>query len=141
MMTPEQIAVCRASFRSRLQEQYRVHEKRRTEVAEAILQHGHDIIARFPSIQRAYLFGSTIRPGTFHAESDADIGVQGATAEDYFGLWAAFEELLPTVTIDIRDVDPQTHFGRAVVSTGILLYERKDSSSASGDSRRDQEHR
>ncbi|MEZ4658002.1 MAG: nucleotidyltransferase domain-containing protein [Caldilineaceae bacterium] len=130
-MTPEQVAAYRASFSGRLQDKYRIHEQRRQELMQTVLRCAHKTFSRFPSIQRAYLFGSIIRPNEFHSLSDVDIGIEGATAEEYFGVWAAFEELLPQVAIDIRDVDPLTSFGQAITRTGIQIYERTDTSPSS----------
>ncbi|MEZ4714136.1 MAG: nucleotidyltransferase domain-containing protein [Caldilineaceae bacterium] len=130
-MAPEHIAAYRASFRGRLQDKYRTHEKRRQQLMQTVLRCAHKTFTRFPSIQRAYLFGSIIRPREFHAESDVDIGIEGANAEEYFGAWAAFEELLPQVVIDIRDVDALTSFGQAIMRTGIMIYERTDTSPSS----------
>jgi predicted nucleotidyltransferase len=50
-------------------------------------------------IQRAYIFGSVIRPGRFTETSDIDIAVESIPAEQYFKAVALFSMQLA------RDVD------------------------------------
>jgi len=128
------IEACRRTLQNRWRKQLEQREQRRQQVLETVLNVAPAIIARFPSIQRAYLFGSITRPGAFHAESDVDIGVEGASAVEYFAVWRALDEAFPEIFLDVRDVVPETYFGQQVQNRGILLYEREHPHSASGNS-------
>jgi predicted nucleotidyltransferase len=117
----------RKSFRERLQRDVQAREQVRRNLMQVVTACVPAICARYDSVQRAYLFGSLTQPGQFHAQSDVDVAIEGATAEHYFALWHALEEALPERVIDLRDVEPHSHFGRSVRLRGQLLYERTDS--------------
>jgi predicted nucleotidyltransferase len=80
------------------------------------------IIAGYPAVKTAYLFGSILRPGAFRSDSDIEIAVEGGSAEDYFALWHALEEALPNWFIDLRDLPPNTRFTQRVYSTGEKIH-------------------
>ncbi|MFN8456907.1 MAG: nucleotidyltransferase domain-containing protein [Anaerolineae bacterium] len=80
------------------------------------------IIARYPSIKAAYLFGSILRPGAFRGDSDIDIAIENGAAEDYFALWRDLQEVLPDWLIDLRDLPPDTVFTRHILSMGEKIY-------------------
>lgn len=128
------IETYRRTLQNRLHKQLEQREQRRQQVLKSMLAEAPAIIARFPSIQRAYLFGSITKTGAFHADSDVDIGVEGVSAPEYFAVWRALEEAFPEIFIDVRDVIPDTYFGQQVQNRGILLYERRHSHSASRNS-------
>jgi predicted nucleotidyltransferase len=76
----------------------------------------------FPAIRAAYLFGSVVQPGRFHAASDVDVAVDcdDVTVETPF--WRALESELQ------RDVDVRPREGpiaRAVEDEGERVYERE----------------
>jgi predicted nucleotidyltransferase len=112
------------TFQQRLDATLKAREKVRNRVLQRVLAKIPQLIARYSTIQRAYLFGSVTRRGLFHAQSDIDIGIEGANTEDYFALWNTLEEALPDLLIDLRDIPPDSYFGHQIYKTGILLYER-----------------
>jgi len=120
------IQAYRRQFQARLQKSFERREARRLQVLRTAMAAFPSAIATFPSVRRAYLFGSVTRAGAFGVESDIDVAVEGTTAEDYFALWAELEGILPEVIIDVREITPDSLFGQRVHKTGILLYERRD---------------
>jgi predicted nucleotidyltransferase len=122
------IETYRHTFHMRLQKQLEIREQLRQNALQIVLTRVPKVIADFPSIRRAYLFGSLTRPGGYDRQSDVDIAVEGASAEEYFELWRALEDVLPDLTVDLRDLTPDSYFGRQVCKGGVLLYERGNSS-------------
>ncbi len=127
----------RRSFQARLERKRKEQESRRWKALRAARQKAPMVLAAWPSVRRAYLFGSVTRPGAFHKGSDIDIAIAGsATAQEYFAIWRAIEQVLPDWTIDLRTIDSASTFADLVRKTGILIYEREDTSPASGDTGR-----
>ena len=76
----------------------------------------------FPAIRSAYLFGSLLQPGRFHAESDVDVAIDCDDLESETPFWRALETALE------RNVDLRPREGpiaRAVEDCGELVYERE----------------
>ncbi len=76
----------------------------------------------FPAIRAAYLFGSILQPGRFHAESDVDVAIDCDDPESETPFWRALETALE------RNVDLRPREGpiaRAVEDYGELVYERE----------------
>jgi len=85
-------------------------------------------LPRFPGVERAYVFGSVLRPGAMHAGSDIDIALEGRlSAEEYFALWRALESELSEWTVDLVELDQEVRFADRVREQGALIYERSDS--------------
>jgi len=75
-----------------------------------------------PAIRAAYLFGSILQPGRFHAESDVDVAIDCDDLESETPFWRALETALE------RNVDLRPREGpiaRAVEDYGELVYERE----------------
>jgi predicted nucleotidyltransferase len=121
------IRAYRLGFQARLKRQQEEREQARQRALQAVQEKALEIIAHSPSVRRAYLFGSLTRPGAFHHASDIDVAVEGTTAQDYFALWKALEEALPDWVVDLRDVTSPSPFSDLVRRTGVLIYERTDS--------------
>lgn len=107
----------------------RRYQERRAE-AEAlrleVLERARAAIRRqapdFPAIRAAYLFGSLLQPGRFHAESDVDVAIDCDDLESETPFWRALERSLE------RNIDLRPHEGsiaRAVEDYGELVYERE----------------
>ncbi|GEM_PF-6557597 len=95
----------------------------RQKTLQKILSAVPEVISRFSSVRRAYLFGSVTQAEAFQDESDVDIAVEGAAAEDYFGLWNALEQILPGVTVALCELGPDSDFTRKIRKDGLLLYD------------------
>jgi predicted nucleotidyltransferase len=130
-LSESQIARYRQTFQQRHVHQYQAREERRQEALMAIMPFLSTLAAATTSIQALYLFGSVTQPGQFHLHSDIDIGIVGATAEDYFIFWRELESALPEWLFDVRDVSDDAYFSQRVKETGLLLYERTDPSATS----------
>jgi predicted nucleotidyltransferase len=101
-------------------------------VLQALCEAAKAVFSRFPRIQRAYVFGSVLRPGALRLTSDIDIAIAGRlTAEDYFALWRALERVVGYRTIDLVDLDQDVHFVDRVRNQGMLIYEHSDSDAES----------
>ncbi len=116
------IEAARRSFRRREQKRRQEREAIRQKALQAAQAVVPAIVARYPAVRAAYLFGSILRPGAFGPRSDIDVAIEGGTAEDYFALWHALEEALPDQFIDLRDLPPDTFFSQRVYETGKKIY-------------------
>lgn len=75
-----------------------------------------------PAIRAAYLFGSILKPGRFHAQSDVDVAIDCDDLESETPFWRALERALE------RNVDLRPREGpiaQAVEDYGELVYERE----------------
>ncbi len=95
-------------------------EDLRQETLQKILSAVPEVISRFSSVRRAYLFGPVTQAEAFHEEADVEIAVENADAEDYFRLWNALEQILPGVTVDLCELGNDSDIRKE----GLLLYER-----------------
>ena len=129
------IQTYRQHFQTRLRRQRERQEAARLQALQAIHERIPDLLAVYPSVRRAYLFGSVIHPGTFHTSSDIDIAVEGMTVQEYFALWRALEQALPEWRIDLCDITAPSPFVACIHRTGVLLYERTDPSVTSRNTR------
>jgi predicted nucleotidyltransferase len=126
------VATCRAHLRTRQERQHQAREQQRRAVLQALCAAVRSIFPRFPSVQRAYLFGTVLRPGALRSTSDIDIAVEGRlNAEDYFALWRELERAVGGWPIDLVELDRGVHFADRVRELGMLIYERPDSISES----------
>jgi len=116
------IEAARQAFRARQAKNFKQREAAREAALRAVRAVAPAIIARYPAVKTAYLFGSILRPGAFRSDSDIEIAVEGGSAEDYFALWHALEEALPNWFIDLRDLPPNTRFTQRVYSTGEKIH-------------------
>jgi predicted nucleotidyltransferase len=115
---------CRRSFIARQESRQAERERRRQAALEAAADAITSVLPRYPTIRRAYLFGSVSRRGAFRVDSDVDIAVEGVDATDFFTLWRDLEEAMPDWTVDLRDLVPGSDFARRVQERGRLIYER-----------------
>jgi predicted nucleotidyltransferase len=88
---PLQIEIYRHTFRQRLQRDQESRERQRQQALQAVRDKAPAILAAYPSVRRAYLFGSVTRPGAFRPTSDIDIALEGTTAAEYFAVWRDLE--------------------------------------------------
>ncbi len=116
------IQAAREAFQARLQRKFEQREAARENALQVARAAVPAIVAKYPAIKAAYLFGSILRPGAFRVDSDIDIAIEGGSAEDYFALWHDLEEALPDWFIDLRDLPPDTHFTQRVYRTGEKIY-------------------
>lgn len=122
--TEADIAHARQLLAERQTRKRTAQETRRQEALAAALEHIPPVMARYLSVQAAYLFGSVIRVGSFHAESDIDIGVMGLEPTEYTPLWLDLEAALPHWVIDLRELPPETSFTNLVIRFGRQIYEQ-----------------
>jgi predicted nucleotidyltransferase len=127
VVAPDQMEAYRRAFRERLQRALETREERRRLASQAVQDKAPAILAMYPSVQRAYLFGSVTRPGAFHPASDIDVALEGTTATEYFAVWRDLERALPGWTVDVREITDPSPFASLIRKTGVLIYERTNS--------------
>ena len=122
------LAASRAYLISCQEQAYQVAEQLRQTALHAVYRAARLVLPRFPGVERAYVFGSVLRPGAMHAGSDIDIALEGRlSAEEYFALWRALENELSEWTVDLVELDQEVRFADFVREQGALIYERSDS--------------
>ena len=122
------LAASRAYLISRQEQAYQVAEQLRQAALQAVYRAACLVLPRFPGVERAYVFGSVLRPGVMHAGSDIDVAIEGMlSAEEYFALWRALENELSEWTVDLVELDQEVRFADFVREQGALIYERSDS--------------
>lgn len=125
---PMHIETYRRTFRQRMQRDREEREEQRRQALRVAWERAPAILAAYPSVRRAYLFGSVTRPGAFHSASDIDIALEGTTAAEYWAVWRDLERSLPDWTVDVREITASSPFANLIHETGILIYERASSS-------------
>jgi predicted nucleotidyltransferase len=76
----------------------------------------------FPAIRAAYLFGSVVQPGHFHAASDVDVAVDCDDVAVETPFWRALEAEIKRA-VDLRPREGA--IARAVENEGERVYERE----------------
>ena len=127
------IQAARAHLRARDEQDYARRETWRVRAVESARVAARAVFPRFPQAQRAFLFGSTVRPGAMRRGSDIDIAVEGhLNAVEYFALWQQLESALPGYVVELVELDKDLHFSSRVRESGVLLYEIQDTNIESG---------
>lgn len=121
---PLQIEIYRHTFRQRMQRDQESRERQRQQALQAVRDKSPAILAAYPSVRRAYLFGSVARPGAFRPASDIDIALEGTTAAEYFAVWQDLERALPGWMVDVREITDASPFADLIRKTGRSIYER-----------------
>ncbi len=130
---PFDLAASRAYLKSRQEKEYQIRERRRQAALAAVRAAVQRVLPRFPAVQRAYVFGSVLRPGAMRATSDIDIALDGELdAETYFSLWRELETAAEGWQIEVIELEPDLYFAARVRERGELVYERADSNVESG---------
>lgn len=130
--TPEDIAAAREHLRQRREAAFQAREARRQAALKALRDAAPRVFPQFPTVYRAYLFGSVTRPGDMGRRSDVDVAVEGKlSAEDYFALWRALEEASGE-PIDLVELTDDLPFASRVRESGEVIYERRNSDTEGG---------
>ena len=129
-IAPIQVETYQRTFQQRMQRALEAQDERQRQALREVQNQAPVILAAYPSVQRAYLFGSITRPGAFHPTSDIDITLEGTTAVEYFAIWRDLEHALPNWTVDVREITGPSPFADLIRETGVLIYERGDRSRA-----------
>lgn len=125
-----QVETYRHTLQQRLQRDLEAREAQRQKALQAVLETALVVLKAYPSVRRAYLFGSVIRPGNFYPDSDIDIALEGATAVEYFAVWRDLEHALSEWAVDVREITDPSPFTNLIRETGVLIYERASSSTS-----------
>lgn len=68
-------------------------ERQRSVMLARVLVVLHEVLPRY-DVQEAYVFGSLVKPGRYHADSDIDIAVVWEQRRDFFGMAADVSQRL-----------------------------------------------
>jgi len=135
------ITACRAYLQARKRQRDQEREALRQQILQLVRTVVPSVLAAFPQVRRAYVFGSVVRPGAMlRKDSDIDVAIEGTlSAEDYFALWREIERAIPGWTVEVVELGRDLHFAERVRQTGEIIYactefnrsERSDSGSES----------
>lgn len=118
------IASARTQWRKRENRRRAEREQRREVIFSASITILQTVLPRYPSIRRAYLFGSVTEEGAFYPHSDVDVAVDDASPGDYWAAWREIERALPDyLAVDFRVLSDDLEFAAHVESIGVLVYE------------------
>jgi len=123
------IAACRAYLQARQRQRDQEQEALRHRIMQVVRTAVPAVLAAFPQVRRAYVFGSVVRPGAaLRDDSDIDIAIEGTlSAEEYFALWRELERAIPGWTVEVVELGEDLRFVERVRQTGEVIYERPDS--------------
>jgi predicted nucleotidyltransferase len=105
-------------------------EALRRQQVQAVRLAVQNLVPHYPAVQAVYLFGSLVRPGAFGPDSDIDLAVVCDDLAEESRFWQALEAVL-TRPVDLRPYRAAVAW--AVDTYGECLYERKVSTTGSGD--------
>jgi len=123
------IAACRAYLQRRKRQRDQERETLRQQIMQAIRTAVPPVLAAFPQVRRAYVFGSMVRPeAILRDDSDIDVAIEGTLdAETYFALWREMERAIPGRIVEVVELGQDPPFAERVRRTGVMIYERADS--------------
>jgi len=120
-ITEKEMAVYRATARQQA-EQERHALQQRTQRARDIAHSAAALLKEQFGAKRVLLFGSLARDEAAHHRSDIDLAVEGIPAQDFWGAWAALDELGPEFEIDLIDLETSPlRLQLKIEQEGILL--------------------
>ncbi len=121
-LSSEAIKTYRRAARRQAQNRFQTQEKRRQRARQAVSEAIGRVLPRYPTVQRAYLFGSVTRPGAFKPGSDIDVGIEGANMALCFDIWRDVEKAIPEWPLDVRPLDGDDLFAERIRRKGELVY-------------------
>ena len=120
-ITPEEMAVYRATARRRWQRQ-RQEMARRQARAWMVARQAAQLLKRKYHVQQVMLFGSLARGEPFHSRSDVDLMVWGLDETVYYRAVSQLLDLDPTIPVDlVRAEDAPPALLQAVHQEGVPL--------------------
>lgn len=123
------IKTYRHTARQRAQRRFQTQEKLRQQARRVVSEAICRVLPRYPTVQRAYLFGSVTRPGAFRPGSDIDVGIEGANMALCFDIWRDLEKNIPKWLLDVRPLNDDDLFAERIRQKGELVYVRPVQSS------------
>ncbi|MFH1571818.1 MAG: nucleotidyltransferase domain-containing protein [Gemmatimonadota bacterium] len=83
------------------------------------------LLAGYPCVSVAYLYGSALREGAFSSSSDLDVALAGADMAACLEVWREAEREITDWPLDVRPLD-DSPFADRVRATGEVIYARAD---------------
>ena len=114
------------SWRAKLARERFEHQKRTEQMRELAVKYAKVLADKY-GVKRVYLFGSLIRDGFTHPQSDIDLAVEGLASAAYFSVLNDFYDLAPSgIEVDLVPMeDAYDELRERIIKEGELLYERK----------------
>lgn len=100
------------------------NEKARKQVLAAVTEILSAIAPKY-GFSQAYIFGSTVKKGKFHPESDVDIAVFNLSNQHFFSLMAEMSWLLGR-DVDLYQIEKMDEGLRRKVEEQGLLWKKQD---------------
>jgi predicted nucleotidyltransferase len=120
-VTPEQMAVYRASARRRIRRRQQEMAQQR-ERAWDVARTAAGLLKEKYGAQRVMLFGSLARNDSFHLRSDVDLVVWGLDEKLYYRVVSRLLDLDPTIKVDlIMAEEAPPALLKALEREGVLL--------------------
>lgn len=123
-LSPERIAQYRRTFDRRTQARRQANEQRRRQARQRVIEAIEQVMPRYPTVSRVFLFGSVTRPTAFRPDSDIDVGIEGPDMALCFDIWRDLEQLLTDWNLDVRALKPEELFTQRIRQKGELVYEQ-----------------
>jgi predicted nucleotidyltransferase len=109
-------------WQGRMVQQQAHHQQLRQQARSDITRIAPLLVHEFGAI-RIILFGSLVK-GTFTAESDIDLAVEGILSDHYFAAMAAVNRMTPR-WIDLKPLEELApHVRQRILTTGEVIYAR-----------------
>jgi len=125
--SPEAMQIYRRSWVRRTEERLVTSEEQRHRARRAVRSTLPELLAQYPAVRRAYLFGSVLREGAFTASSDLDIALDGVDAAVCLEVWREAEKAMAEWALDVRPLDG-SDFSARVRERGEIIYGRSSQS-------------
>lgn len=103
-LSPEKIAVYRATALARQQQEKEINKPRREKAWQAA-QKAAELLREQFKVSRVVVFGSLAREGDFNRWSDVDIAAWGLAPEDTFRAIGAVMDLATEIPVNLVDVN------------------------------------
>jgi predicted nucleotidyltransferase len=103
-ITPEQMAIYRASARKRAQAQ-RDRLTQRHQLGLAVAQQASQLLKQAFQVEKVVLFGSMLSGDRVHERSDVDLAVWGLDSRDYYRALGCLLALEPDMPIDLIEAE------------------------------------
>ncbi len=120
-ITPEQMAVYRATAQRRHQEELQELALRQ-QCGWEVARQGARLLKEKFGAKRVVLFGSLLDLKRMHQRSDVDLAVWGLDERYYFRAVAGLLDIDPTFSVDLVEVEhARPHILEAINTTGVEL--------------------
>jgi len=98
------------------------NKKRREELLKQIPE-VRSLFTKYPTVEKAWLFGSILDEELFDESSDVDIAVKGLDNGSYFSLFADLSQIVGE-NLDIVEIE-RIRWAETILDEGLIIYEKR----------------